>query len=89
MKRFYINCMFRVLLLTGTICLLAFLLFKTDFVAAAIFIGLIGVYQIFALIRYATKTNRDLTRFLQSIRIRAAQIYQVTVMGQYIIHIKI
>jgi nitrogen fixation/metabolism regulation signal transduction histidine kinase len=47
---------------------LAYLLFKTDFIAAAIFVILIIVYQIFTLIRYVTKTNRDLTRFLQSIK---------------------
>ena len=68
MKRFYINCIIRVLLLSGTISLLAYLLFKTEFIAAAIFTGLLAVYQIFALIRYVTKTNRDLTRFLQSIK---------------------
>ena len=68
MKRFYINCIIRVLLLNATICLLTYLFFKTDFIAAAIFISLIGVYQLVELIRYVTKTNRDLTRFLQSIK---------------------
>ena len=68
MKRFYINCIIRVLLLSGTICLLAYLFFKTAFIAAAIFTGLLAVYQVVALIRYVSKTNRDLTRFLQSIK---------------------
>ena len=67
-KRFYINCIIRVLLLSGTICLLAYLLFKTDFIAAAIFVSLVGGYQIFALIRYISKTNRDLTRLLHAIK---------------------
>jgi len=67
-KRFYINCIIRVLILSGTICLLAYLLFKTDFIAAAVFISLFAAYQIFALIRYVTKTNRDLTRLLDSIK---------------------
>ncbi len=58
----------RVILLSATLCLLAFLLFKTDFIAAAIFVALVGVYQIFALIRYVSKTNRDLTRLLHSIK---------------------
>jgi nitrogen fixation/metabolism regulation signal transduction histidine kinase len=57
-----------VLLLSGSICLLAFLLFKTEFIAASIFLGLIGAYQIYSLIRYVTKTNRDLNRFLLSVR---------------------
>ena len=68
MKRFDINCIIRVLLLSGTVCLLAYLFFKTGFIAAAIFTGLIAGYQIFSLIRYVTKTNRDLTRLLQSIK---------------------
>lgn len=67
-KRFYITCIIRVLLLSATLCLLAFLLFKTDFIAAAIFVALVGAYQIFALIRYVSKTNRDLTRLLHSIK---------------------
>jgi len=60
--------MIRVLLLSATLCLLAFLLFKTDFIAAAIFVCLIGAYQIFALLRYVTKTNKNLNRFLLSIK---------------------
>jgi nitrogen fixation/metabolism regulation signal transduction histidine kinase len=68
MKRFDINCIIRVLLLSGTICLLAYLFVKTDFIAAAIFTGLIAGCQIFSLIRYVSKTNRDLTRLLQSIK---------------------
>jgi nitrogen fixation/metabolism regulation signal transduction histidine kinase len=68
MKRFYINCTIRVLLLSATICLMAFLFFETGFFAAGIFICLVAGYQVFALIRYVTKTNRDLTRLLDSIK---------------------
>jgi nitrogen fixation/metabolism regulation signal transduction histidine kinase len=68
MKRFYLNCLARVLVLSGSICLLAFLLFKTEFIAASIFLALISAYQIFSLIQYVTKTNRDLNRFLLSIK---------------------
>ena len=67
-KRFYINCIIRVLILSGTICFLAYLLFQTNFIAAAIFVSLFAAYQIFSLIRYVTKTNRDLTRLLDSIK---------------------
>ena len=68
MKRFYVNCIVRMLLMSGSICLLAFLIFKTEFIAASIFLGLISAYQIFSLLRYITKTNRDLNRFLLSIK---------------------
>jgi nitrogen fixation/metabolism regulation signal transduction histidine kinase len=57
-----------VLLLSGSICLLAFLIFKTEFIATSIFLGLISAYQIFSLLRYVTRTNRDLNRFLLSIK---------------------
>ncbi len=67
-KRFSTNCIIRVLLLSATLCLLAYLVFKTNFIPAAIFISLVGAYQIFALIRYVSKTNRDLTRLLHSIK---------------------
>jgi nitrogen fixation/metabolism regulation signal transduction histidine kinase len=67
-KRFYIHCIIRVLILSGTICLLFYMIFQTQFIAAAVFISLFAAYQIFALIRYVTKTNRDLTRLLDSIK---------------------
>jgi len=43
MKRFYIKGVTRVLLLSGTICLLAYLFFKTAFIAAAISTGLLAL----------------------------------------------
>jgi two-component system nitrogen regulation sensor histidine kinase NtrY len=68
LKRFYINCIVRVLLLSATLCILAYLVFKTDFIAAAIFLCLMAAYQIYALLRCVTKTNRDLNRFLLTIK---------------------
>jgi nitrogen fixation/metabolism regulation signal transduction histidine kinase len=57
-----------VLTLSATICILAYLLFKTDFIAATLFLCLIAAYQIYSLIRYVTRTNNDLNRFLLSIK---------------------
>ncbi len=68
LRKFYINCIIRVIALSATLFLLAYILFKTDFVAAAIFICLTAVYQIYAIIRYVTKTNKDINRFLLSIK---------------------
>jgi hypothetical protein len=62
-KRFYINCSIRVLSLSATICLLAYVLVKTDFIAAAIFLGLIAVYQIYALPATSQKQTRILHGF--------------------------
>jgi two-component system nitrogen regulation sensor histidine kinase NtrY len=68
MKRFYINCIVRVLLLGGTICLLAYLLFRTEFIAVAVFVGLAAVGQVIAMIRNVTAANREMARFLHAVR---------------------
>ncbi len=67
-KRFTINCIGRVVLLAATILLLFYLFLVTEFLAAGVFVALTAAYQVVALIRYVTRTNRDLTRFLNSIK---------------------
>lgn len=67
-KRFRLQCIIRVLLISGTMSLLGFLVFYTHFFATIGLVGLIAIYQTYALIRYVEKTNRDLTRFLLSIK---------------------
>jgi signal transduction histidine kinase len=67
-KRFRANCTIRILMLGATICSFFFFLFKTNLYAALFILGILIIYQIYALIRYVEKTNRDLTRFLQSIK---------------------
>ena len=67
-KRFYFNCIIRVALLTTTIAVAVYLFLRTEFIAAAIFISLTGGYQVFGLIRLVSRTNRDLTRLLDSIQ---------------------
>ncbi|MFQ5750760.1 MAG: ATP-binding protein, partial [bacterium] len=69
-KRFRIVVLGRVLLLSGTIYLFFYLLFKPSITLyATIFIlGVIIIYQIYALIYYVEKTNRDLNRFLLTIK---------------------
>jgi nitrogen fixation/metabolism regulation signal transduction histidine kinase len=67
-RRFFINCIFRVLLLAATLLLAVYLFSNTEFLAAAVFISLVGAYQVFALMRFVSRTNRDLTRLLDSIQ---------------------
>ncbi len=67
-KNFRLNIIFRVLLICATIYGFFYLLLETRLFATTIIIGLIAVYEIYALIRYAEKTNRNLSRFLQAIR---------------------
>ena len=58
----------RVLLLTATLILLAFLVFKMDFIFVPLAVTLLAVYQVFSLIHFTDKTNKDLSRFLLSIK---------------------
>jgi len=67
-KRFRANCIIRILLLGATLCGFFFFLFQTTLYAALFILGILFIYQIYALIRYVEKTNRDLTHFLQSIK---------------------
>jgi nitrogen fixation/metabolism regulation signal transduction histidine kinase len=57
-----------VLLLSASIFLFFFLLFRTTLYTAIFIVGIIISYQIYALIYYIEKTNRDLARFFQSIK---------------------
>ena len=67
-KRFRINCIFRVILLAFTIFGFFYILFQTALYAALFIVGVLILYQTYALVHYVEKTNRDLTRFFSSIR---------------------
>ena len=67
-KRFRIQCLIRVLVLTATVFLFLILLLNKALYATTILVGALVVVQIYSLIRFVEKTNRNLTRFLESIR---------------------
>ncbi len=67
-NRFRINCLVRILLIGASIYIFFFLLFRTSLYTALFILGIIILFQIFDLIRYVEKTNRDLTRFFESIK---------------------
>lgn len=67
-KSFRIICTVRILLLAATILLLIYLLQQTSLFATSLIVGAVVVVQIISLIHYVEKTNRDLARFLASIK---------------------
>jgi nitrogen fixation/metabolism regulation signal transduction histidine kinase len=67
-KSFRFICILRVIILSLFLFLFFTLLFQTQLYAALFITGIIIVYQIYSLIHYVEKTNRDLTRFFQSIK---------------------
>jgi two-component system nitrogen regulation sensor histidine kinase NtrY len=67
-RPFRIICIIRIVLLAATILLLVYLLQKTSLFATSLIVGAAIVVQVASLIHYVEKTNRDLARFLASIR---------------------
>jgi len=67
-KRFRIHVIARSILLALSLALLSYLLFRTSLFAAMFITGVLIIYQVFSLIRYVEVTNRDLTRFFESIK---------------------
>lgn len=67
-KRFRLTVFLRVILLALFIGLFFYLLFKTQFFAALFITAALIFYQVYSLIHYVEITNRDLTRFFESIK---------------------
>lgn len=67
-KNFYLNSIFRVILLTLSIFVFFYLLLSKNYLLAPVLIGIFIIFQVVSLIRYINKTNRDLAGFLESIR---------------------
>jgi len=68
MKDFRIRLLARTIFLTLSIILFSYVLFKTDLIASLIIIGALIIYQVFSLWNYLSTTNKEIARFLLSIR---------------------
>lgn len=66
-KNFRINIVIRTLLISLTLTAFFYMLFYTGKIATISVIAIIFVYQVYSLISYVERTNRDLARFLGAI----------------------
>ncbi len=66
-KNFRINIIVRIILLAATVFLF-FIALDIDFKVTPFLVGAAILIEVFTLIRYVDRTNRDLTSFLESIR---------------------
>jgi len=66
-KQFRFNIVLRVLLITST-CLALFITLNSSFTFTPILVAGLIIYQVWSLIRYVDRTNRELASFLESIR---------------------
>jgi len=67
-RRFRINIAARICVLSVFLCIFFFLLFRTELFAALFITAVLSVYQVYSLIRYVETTNRDLSRFFETIK---------------------
>lgn len=67
-SRFRLNVLGRVLLLSGSLFGFFYLVFQTTLYATLFILGAVCIYQIYALLFYVEKTNRDLSRFFDAIK---------------------
>lgn len=67
-SRFTFRLMLRLGFILTTLALLAFLITQTSFYAVTLLVTMVALFQIWALAKYVDRTNKELTRFLNSIR---------------------
>lgn len=67
-KNFRFQIIFRVLLFCASIYIFFLLLLNTKLYATILIVGVISLFQIYALIRYIEKTNHDINRFFLAIK---------------------
>ena len=67
-KRFRITCIIRIILISANILGLVLLITETQLYATTLIVGLAALYQIYSLINFVEFTNRNLSRFLNSIK---------------------
>jgi len=80
-KNFYLNSILRIVVLTLTIFLFFYSL-KTNFLITPFLISGLIIFQVYSLIRFVNKTNRDLASFLESIRFSEfTRSFQIEGMG--------
>ena len=67
-KHFRLHCIGRILLMGVSMYLFFYLLQHSAYYATTLIVGLLILYQIYGLIHYVERTNRDLSRFFLSIK---------------------
>ena len=67
-KRFSLIITFRIILICLSVFLLAYVTTDTSLYATIFILSIIIIIQIYSLIKFVEKTNKDISRFFDSIR---------------------
>ncbi|WP_242916916.1 sensor histidine kinase [Pontibacter liquoris] len=65
---FRLKLLLRLFVLIGAIVLLLLVLYRTDWYVTAFCLGLLVVFEVYELMHFVERTNRDLSSFLEAIR---------------------
>jgi len=68
MKKFQIGLIIRVLILTASVFLLAYIYFNNHLAATEVIISVLIIVQVYLLTRYVNTTNYELTKFFNSVK---------------------
>jgi two-component system, NtrC family, nitrogen regulation sensor histidine kinase NtrY len=68
MKNFRLKLIIRLLILSATIFLFFYLYYNSQLYATLAIVGIIIAYEIYSIIKFIDVTNKELSRFLQSIK---------------------
>jgi len=68
MKKFHISLIIRVLILTASIFLLAYIYFNYNLLATLLIVSAIIILQVYLLIKYVNTTNYELAKFFNSVK---------------------
>ena len=67
-KTFRLNAIIRVIILSASIFLLFYLIFRTELYTTTVILGIVIILQVVSIIHYFEKTNKELVRFFKSIK---------------------
>ncbi|MBK7142228.1 MAG: ATP-binding protein [bacterium] len=67
-RHFRLQVVIRVLCLVATMALFSYLISRTSLYATMSLVGLILIYQVWSLVHFVDRTNRQLTRFFDAVR---------------------
>lgn len=81
-KRFSVIVVFRTVLLCLSVFVLIYLVTRTSFIATPFIVSLLILAQLYSLMHYVQKTNREIARFFESIKYSDfSQTFRSTVKG--------
>lgn len=83
-KSFRLNAVIRIIILSASIFLLFYLLFRTELYTTTAILSIVIILQVISIIHYFEKTNKELVRFFKSVKYSDfSQTFKTTGLGSW------